>query len=490
MDVNDEVTIDLKELFETIWDHKKKVAAITVGCMAVGLAYVLLASPVYQSTSLLRIKQDKGLGQSIMDNVAASTGSPASDQQRMMTDAEILKSRNVVLPVIAQTEEKDDNGELPEYEKYVKNHITTNPYKDTEIMQVSVTGKTPEQAQKANNLLVKGFINRLTELSHDEQKRTREFLEQRLGDSKTDLSNAEDKLQQYQSENKMYSTDDQMKQLTDKLNIVDKAKAENQLDLETAQAGLASVNQQLQTAGVSIADSPAIQTYKTQLAQLEGTKASYVGKYTDEHPKMQEINNQIASARGDLEREISSIVNQQAPSTNSVQQGLLASKFKDEAAISVAQSKQSALDQMEKENDAIIAGLPEKEQGFVRAKRDADVNNEIYVMLAKRLEEAKIAEVMVPNEVQVVDWGTLPDKPIKPRKALIMALATLVGLLLGIGTVVVQSLLYRKIRTSEDVEHELGLPVLGMIPDTNSLRSYDEKKNTFWGKLRKKLWRK
>lgn len=39
----------------------------------------------------------------------------------MMTDAEILKSRNVVLPVIEKTEERDDDGELPDYESYVKN---------------------------------------------------------------------------------------------------------------------------------------------------------------------------------------------------------------------------------------------------------------------------------------------------------------------------------------------------------------------------------
>ena len=469
-------------------DHKKKIAAITAAFMIAGGAYLCIASPVYQSTSLLRIKQDKGLGDSLMSKV--SGGNTLDDKQRMMTDAEILKSRNVVLPVIAATEEKDEDGKLPDYEGYVKKHIVTKPYKDTEILEVDVTGKDPETAQRANNLIIKGFMNRLTELSHDEQKRTREFLEQRLGASKEELGNAEDKLQQYQSANKMYSTDDQMKQLTDKLNIVDKAKAENQLDLETAQAGLKSVNEQLSSAGVAIADSPAIQQYKTQLAQLEATKASYVGKYTDEHPKMQEINNQINSAKASLDEEISNIVSQQAPSSNTVQQGLLANKFKDEAAIAVAQSKKTALDQMDAQNDAIIASLPEKEQGFVRVKRDADVANEIYVMLAKRLEEAKVAEVMVPNEVQVVDWGTLPEKPIKPRKVLIMAIMTLLGLIVGMGTVIIQSLMYRKIRTAEDVEKELGLPVLGMIPDINTLQEDLQRSSGLWSKIRRKLWRK
>ena len=461
----EEVTIDLRELAQVLLANKKKIAAITAAFMAAGGAYLFVAHPVYQSDSLLRIKQQKGLGDSILASLPS--GNAANDKQRMMTDAEILKSRNVVLPVIEATEEPDKNGKLPTYEAYVQGHIVTKPYKDTEILQVSVTGKSPEQAQQANDLLVQGFIQRLTDLSHAEQKDTREFLEQRLGDAKEELTKAEDKLQKYQAENKMYSTDDQMKQITDKLNLVDKEKAANQLDLEAAQAGLSSVNGQLQSAGVSIADSPAIQQYKTQLAQLEATKASYVGKFTDEHPKMQEINNQIATARASLNDEISKIVAQQAPSSSPVQQGLLADKFKNEAAIAVANSKAAALAKMDADNDALIASLPEKEAGFVRVKRDVDVTNEIYVMLAKRLEEAKIAEVMVPNEVQVVDEATLPEKPVKPRKVLVMAIMTVLGLLVGIGSVVTHAMLYRKVRTAEDVEKELGLPVLGMIPDSD-----------------------
>lgn len=464
----EEITIDLREIAQVVLANKKKVAAITAAFMAVGGAYLFVAHPVYQSDSLLRIKQQKGLGDSILASLP--TNNTTGDKQRMMTDAEILKSRNVVLPVIEATEEPGKDGKLPTYENYVKGHITTKPYKDTEILQVSVTGKSPEQAQQANAMLVQGFIQRLTDLSHEEQKDTREFLEQRLADAKEELSKAEDKLQAYQAENKMYSTDDQMKQVTDKLNLVDKEMAANQLDLEAAQAGLNSVNGQLESAGISIADSPAIQQYKKQLAELEGTRASYVGKFTDEHPKVQEVDNQIAKARQSLNEEISKIVAQQAPSSSPVQQGLLADKFKNEAAIAVAKSKQSALDKMDAENEELIASLPEKEEGYVRVKRDVDVTNEIYVMLAKRLEEAKIAEVMVPNEIQVVDEATLPEKPIKPRKALIMAIMTVLGLLVGMGSVIAHAMLYRKVRTAEDVEKELGLPVLGMIPDGEAVK--------------------
>ena len=467
--------IDLKELWQIIDDNKKTIAKVTAGFLAVAAAYLIVVPPTYQSTSLLRIKQDKGLSSSILSALPA--GSDQMIKQEMNTDAEILKSRNVVIPVIKQTEELKD-GKYPDYEGYVKGRITTNPYKDTQILKVDVTGRTPEKAQEANSLLVKGFLNRLTELSHAESQATRKFLEQRVVSSKTELAGAEDRLKAYQVAHKIYSTTDQMKGLADQLTELDKVKAQNQLDLETAQAALGSIKGQLSDAGAGIADSPAIQQYKTQLAQLEATKASYTGKYTDEHPKMQEINQQIAQTRQSLNDEISKIVAQQAPSSSTVQQKLLSDKFSSEAAIAVAQSKNAAIAALEKKNDAEIAKLPEDQQGYIRVKRDADVAQEIYVMLAKRLEEAKVAEVMVPNEVQVIDEATLPEKPIKPRKLLTLAIAAILGILAGSGYTVAKALMYRKIRSSEDVEQYLQLPVLGSIPDADSLKKPDNQKET------------
>lgn len=118
--------IDLKELWQIIDDNKKTIAKVTAGFLAVAAAYLIVVPPTYQSTSLLRIKQDKGLSSSILS--ALPTGSDQMIKQEMNTDAEILKSRNVVIPVIKQTEELKD-GKYPDYEGYVKGRITTKPYK-------------------------------------------------------------------------------------------------------------------------------------------------------------------------------------------------------------------------------------------------------------------------------------------------------------------------------------------------------------------------
>jgi len=482
-----EQEIDLRELWQIVRTNQKTIAKITGAFLGLAVAYLIIVPNTYQSTALLRIKQEKGLASSVLSELPV--GNAQLTKQNMNTNAEILKSRHVVVPVIEQTEEEKD-GKYPRYEDYVKGHIVTKPYKDTEILEVDVTGKSPEQAQQANQLLVQGFLDRLTELSHAESSATREFLEQRVKSSKKELDDAETKLKDYQVKHKIFSTDNQMKSLAERITELDKVKAQNKLDMETAQAALGSINSQLSGAGASIADSPSIQQAKSKLVDLEAQKAGYVGKYTNENPKMKEINRQISSARSSLRREISAIVAQKAPSSSAVQQKLLTDKFTNEAMIAVAQGKNDAIDQLEKKNADEIAKLPQTQQGYLQVKRDADVAQEIYVMLAKRLEEAKVAEAMVPTEVQVVDEATLPEKPIKPRKLLTLVLALFLGLFGGTCYTIARTLLNRKIRTAADVEQYLELPVLGVIPEVRSASDKKEEIHGLWAGLRRKLWKK
>ena len=454
-----EQIIDVKDIAKILVRRRRTIINVTGICILLGAAYLVVTPSTYQSTAMLRIKQTQGLGNSVLSTDQGYSDTMA--RQLMNTDAEILKSRNVVEPVINEVE----GDQVITYEEFVKGRIETKPYKETQLLQVSVTGRTPEKAQEANQLLIDTFLKRLADLSQVEQKATREFLQKRVVTAKEELSEAEQKLQQFQVDNKIYSTNDQMKGLTDKITLIDREKAQNKLDLETAQAALGSINADLGSAGASIADSSTVQAYKSQLADLEARKASYVGKYTDSHPAMKEVNDQIAKAQAGLQQEIDAIVSQQAPSSNSAQQGLLTDKFKNEAALAVAQSKAATLADLDKDNEDAMKALPEKERGYIQAKRDVDVAQDIYEMLSKRLEEAKVAEVMVPNEVQIVDAPTLPEKAIAPRRVLVMVASAIIGLILGCLYTLVNSLRNRRIQTAKDVEDMLQVPMLGVIPN-------------------------
>ena len=117
----------------------------------------------------------------------------------------------------------------------------------------------------------------------------------------------------------------------------------------------------------------------------------------------------------------------------------------------LAQGKQSTLAELDKANEEAMKGLPEKERGYIQAKRDVDVAQDIYQMLSTRLEEAKVAEVMVPNEVQIVDAPTLPEKAIAPRKVLILLGSAILGLILGCLYTLGQFFCNRKVQSVQEI---------------------------------------
>ena len=482
----EEITIDLREIGAILKRNAANIARVTGVCIVAAGVYLAVATPVYESQALLRVKQPKGIGSSLLESMPM--GNAMANTQLMNTYAEILKSRSVIVPVIEKTEEPNDEGKFMDYEAYVKAKVTTAPFKDTEIMQFTARAETAEKAQQVNKMIVEGFLNRLTELSRDQQKATRGFIEERAVAAKKELKDAEDKLTEYKKANDIIAPDGAVKLATEKMGMVDKLNAENRVALATANARLASTNAQLNGEAASIADNKSIQLYNTQLAQLEGERISYLDKYTAQHPKVKQVEQEIANLKQKINSEINKVASLQAPSDNPVHQQLLAAKFQSEAEASVAQSNLAKLAQIDSDNKTDIRNLSDKEQEFVNLMRDVTVANEIYVMLAKRVEEAKVAEASVATEVQVVDSGTLPEKPAKPKKALTLLLAALLGALASSGFVVVRELLNRTIKNSDDVANYLDLPVLGSVPDMNDLRK-DMEKNDKGPGLLAKIWR-
>jgi len=123
---------------------------------------------------------------------------------------------------------------------------------------------------------------------------------------------------------------------------------------------------------------------------------------------------------------------------------------------------------------------------YIRAK---DVNDKIYSMLLERLQEARITEASKVGDIHIVDLADIPHSPIKPNKTRNIILGVILGLALGIGLAFFRESLDTSIKSQNDVENFLHLPVLATIPTINSngstqLRKKDRhQKESYVGKL-------
>lgn len=462
-----EKVIDLHFIGKTVKNRRRLIGNILAGTIISVLLVNYLIPLTFEAETTLRIKQSKGLLASSL--LTDMTGVPSNAKQLMSTYSEILKSRTVVQAVIDKTQM--DKEQVPKYEDMLK-RIKTQPIKDTEILKIKVMANSSTEAQLVANTLVNSFTERLTYLANSEQSAVREFIGERVVESRQELDKAEKNLEQYKRDQKILTPSEETRAMVERMASMKKMLADNAVASAVAGAKLHTVQQQLaqETPGM-VADSPLIQLYKAKLADAEVELVSLSQNYGDKHPKVMTVRAAIEETRAKLAYESNQVIASNAPSINPIHQGLLLGKIQNEAELAAAGSQKVAIQQVMAESEKEMAKLPAKEQGISRLTRDAMVAQEIYVMLAKRYEEARISEVAQPLDFQVIDLAIAPAEEISPNREMNIVVGAILGLLVGLGLALFLESSRRTIRNSQEAKEYLGLPVMGVIPDFNSINT-------------------
>lgn len=123
---------------------------------------------------------------------------------------------------------------------------------------------------------------------------------------------------------------------------------------------------------------------------------------------------------------------------------------------------------------ARMKALPNLEQDALRLMRDVEVNNELYVGLLDNMQQLKLVKAGKVGNVRLLDNAPVPEEPIKPKKALTIALSAILGLLLGIVAAFVRNLLYGGITNSQDIEQHTGLSVYATVPLSDAQESLSQ----------------
>jgi capsular exopolysaccharide synthesis family protein len=108
--------------------------------------------------------------------------------------------------------------------------------------------------------------------------------------------------------------------------------------------------------------------------------------------------------------------------------------------------------------------VPERELQYTRLERQPKLLEELFALLQTRLKEAQIAQAANDLSVQVVDPAERPRRPIRPKPVLSLLLGMMVGGLLGTATGFARELLDKAVHTRADVQLATGLSVIGLIP--------------------------
>ena len=430
-------TLSMKQLLAMLRAHRTHAIIIGLALLTVTVVIVKLLPKSYtaQATVLVNFESNDGTRQAPPDLFTSY----------LLTQVELLQNREVLLAVIDRLNLTQDPEFTAGYrndgvntlrdwvEKQLRANLLIEQGKGIQLLYVSATSRDRTMAAQIANTIVEVYQARESNHGDDPGSgRSHEYNAQ-LAELKAKVTAAEQKMADFRQRTGitdiMAANDGETQVL---------AQLEAQL-LATQNVRRTAESKTGQNEGASdtVMASVLVQNLKTQLSTLQGELAESTATLGPRHPKVLELQSQIAATRRSLDREIQSF------SQNS--SGTVASSSELEGKLQRAVNDQRAklvkIRQMQDEGQKLQIELESAQTVYKRA-----LDSEDPVMFASS---------------SIVSRAAVPLAPSKPNKILLLAIGALVSLLAGVAGPVLYELMFnRRLHCRDDIERELGLPVL------------------------------
>ncbi|WP_312920232.1 polysaccharide biosynthesis tyrosine autokinase [Stutzerimonas nitrititolerans] len=473
--------IDLAHLFDTFINNRLLILAITGFFTALGIAYALLATPVYMASAMIQIEPKNGLP-SLSDVVNATPAvSPAQ------TEISLLKSRSVVggaveslnldiniqphyFPLIggfmARRFEPSEEGELGWYPAGFGSYAWGG--EQLKITQLSVPENMHSEELTLEALDTNGFILRDPdgevvvqgpvgeEMVMGDYSITVSELVARPGTTfSVTKSRTYNTTEDYQNRLAAGERGKQSGIINVTLEDPDPAKAilvleevaQRYVDQNVAR-NAAEATKSLEFLSEQV---PAVRK-KLDAAQTALNKYQTGNRSVDISAETQSVLDRIV----DLEKQIS----EQNLKRTEMERRFTRQHPNFQALINQINQLQGQKEELEKQ----IGTLPSTQQELLRLTRDVEVASETYAMLLNKTQELDIIRAGTVGNVQIIDHAAADiENPVKPNKPLIVIAAMLLGGIIAVAFVYVREALKRGVENPEDIER-VGIPVYAAIP--------------------------
>jgi tyrosine-protein kinase Etk/Wzc len=136
-------------------------------------------------------------------------------------------------------------------------------------------------------------------------------------------------------------------------------------------------------------------------------------------------------------------------------------------AVIAIQQKLARMQAQRAQLDEEMGALPKNELDSLRLTRDVKVASELYVLVLNKAQEIKVARSGVVGNVAVLDAAEVAKGPSRPQRQMVLSLALLLGLGLGVGVALVRKAFSEGAVDPDEIEARTGLPVFVMVPHSD-----------------------
>ncbi len=461
---------DLTSYLRMAVKHRFLILGSAIAAVLIGLILTLLTPPTYTATATIQI--DREAARVLDGEGVAPEESMIAGMEFFETQYGLLRSRSLAERVIDSlglaTSDAflEQMGETPPRSegtaaqrtaarrdavlKVVQDNLGVAPVRGSRLATLSFDSPNPQLSARVVNAFAENFIQSNLDRKFESTAYVREFLEERIAQTKSRLEEAERELVGY-------AAGESIVNVAETENGAQSLAGNNLVALNSAlaQARAARVAaqekwRQAQTAALmslpEVLQNGTIQSLTEQRAQLDAEYQQKLGVFKPDFPAMVQLKAQI----DELDRQINAL----ASSIRSSIRGQYEVALNQERAL---QGQVSSL-------TGEVLDLRDRSIEYNILQREVDTSRALYDALLQRYKEVSATNGVTVNNISIVDRADAPRTASSPKMLINLAIALLLGLGIGVLAALLLEALDESLEKPEDVEAKVGVPVLGVVP--------------------------
>jgi chain length determinant protein EpsF len=317
--------------------------------------------------------------------------------------------------------------------------LDVKPSRDSNVININFRAVDPEFAALVANGFAQAYIDTTIELRVEPARQYASWFDQQAKELRERLEAAQDRYSEYQRQAGMVVSDDRLDYENQKLNEL-----QAQLVIVETQSADASSKQK---SGESdnlqeVMQNPLVQQLKVDIARLESRLKELGGNLGTNHPQYQRQQAELASLRERLVQETQQIT--AALDTSS----------------RISRGKQQELRSAIESHKRHILRLRQGRTEAGVLQREVEAAQRAYDAVSQRYAQASLESQVTQTNVAVLTPAVAPVDHTSPKLLLNTLMSLVLGTLLGIGGAIAMEMLDRRVRSRDDIERALELPVL------------------------------
>jgi succinoglycan biosynthesis transport protein ExoP len=457
-----------ESLIRIIWRSGWIVLLTTALALAAAFVYLSKAKPVYTSTSRIYVEQS---GPKIF--AETEEGIMTQSKNYLYTQAELLKS----MPILADVLDVPGVRQMKTFARvdnsiaHLKRNLDVRVGKKDDIINVSFNSPYPAEAAQLANEVVDSYITYHASRKRSTSAEVLKILQNEKAKRSEELTEKLEAMMDFKRKNEALALEGSQGNIVigrlEKLSTVlteaqlatieSKSTYESTKEMVSDPARLKQFVEAERAKGVYISTGSEKAALKPKLDQLRLRLADRLRQVKSGHPAVTALETAIAHIEAqiaDLDAKFA-----QAQLAVAEQQYRAAKEKEDQIARYYEDQRRQALD------------LNDQLSQYTILQSDWDQTKKLCDILDDRIKELNVTEDVGALNISILEVARPAGAPSEPQKARIMAIALVLGLLLGGGLALLRDWVDQRLRSAEEISAVLGVPVLGVVPSMSRRQS-------------------